>query len=203
MSALGATHARPVRVLATMTVLTALVVVFAGVAMAAGLVSTGGLTRPGLLGGNAAATHQIGDDVETSFGSVEVEFMRSVDGLSHRSLAGATHGVPGLINTQHAQIQAALAVTNREQEPLQFGVDQVRLRVAYHGNTTVQRPTGGNLPDTRVLANAGIEGQLDFVVPAKGARLTLQFEDPGTGDPVLINLGRTNFTAAGTGHTHQ
>jgi hypothetical protein len=201
MSAIGGARVPAVRAAATATVVAALGVVLVGLAMAAGLVGAGVAGR-GLLNRDPAL-HQIGDDVPTSFGIVAVEFVRSVDGLSSRSLAGATHGVPGLIDTGHTRIQAALAVTNREPQPLQFSVDQVRLRVTIGDRTTVQRPVGGDLPDTRVLTDAGIEGHLDFVVPRQGARLALLFRDPASSSPVVINLGRTDFATAGSGeHTH-
>jgi hypothetical protein len=202
MSAIAGVHVPVVRAAATAAVLATLGVVLVGLAMAAGLVGTGGLAGPGPLA-RGPEQHRIGDDVETSFGIVAVEFVRSVDGLSSRSLAGATHGVPGLIDTGHTRIQAALSVTNRRPEPLQFSVDQVRLRVTLDDRTTVQGPVGGDLPDARVLANAGIEGHLDFVVPRDGARLALLFRDPASSTPVVINLGRTDFATASSGeHTH-
>ncbi|MEP6665667.1 MAG: hypothetical protein ABJA81_04375 [Nocardioidaceae bacterium] len=205
MSAMiGTLNARRVRVLSTVAVIAAAAVIVAGISMTAGLLSTGGLTRPGPLGGleMRSSTHKIGDDVKTSFGIVAVECVRSLDGLSSRSLAGATHGVPGFVDAQHAQVQAALAVTNRNATPLLFRVDQVRLRVVIGDHTSLLRPVSGDMPDTRVLTDAGIGGHLDFVVPRKGAHLTLLFDDPGSRDPVLIDLGKTDYAPAGSGHDH-
>lgn len=200
----GTMGAQRARVLAMVAVLAAAAIMVAGIAMAAGLLSTDGLTRPGPLGQSetTSSTHKIGDDVETSFGIVAVEYVRSLEGVSSRALAGASHGVAGLVDNQHAQIQAALAVTNRISKPLSFTVDQVHLRVQQRGRTTVLEPVTGDIPNTRVLSNAGIEGHLDFVVPKKGARFTLEFDDPARSEPVLINLGKIDFSPMGSGHEH-
>lgn len=154
-------------------------------------------------GRSASGVHRISEDVPTSFGIVAVEYVRSVPGLSHRSLSGATHGVSGLVDDNHVLIQAAVAVTNRVSHPISYRARQFQLLVTRRGKTTVQSATGGDLPDMRVLPNAGIEGHLDFSVPRTGATLALRFRDPGHPD-VVIDLGRAHFPAAGVdaGHSH-
>jgi len=153
--------------------------------------------RPEALGGrpNGIATHRISDDVKTSFGIVAVEFVRQVDGVTHRSLAGASHGVSGLVNAGHAQIQVAVAITNRTEVPIHYTSDQFRLRTTQKGKTSVQDIRGGDLPDARVLPHAGIEGHLNFTVPRRNARLELLFNDPGRPEPIVIDLGPADFTA--------
>ena len=131
----------------------------------------------------------VGDDVPTSFGVVTVEFVRAVDGVSHRALSGATHGVSGYVGEGQQQIQVAVALTNRGKRPLSYQVRQFRLRATAAGKTTTLAATAGDLPDGRILPDAGIEGHLDFTLPAAGAVLSLVFRDPGAPAPVVINLG--------------
>jgi hypothetical protein len=144
----------------------------------------------------------IGDDVPTSFGIVAVEFVRSVDGVTHRALAGATHGVSGLVGDGKQQIQVAVAITNRSKQPLTYSVRQFELRATIKGKATVLRPTAGDLPDGRMLPAAGIEGHLDFTLPAADASMSLLFHDAARSAPVVINLGKITATTPGPVHSH-
>jgi hypothetical protein len=143
-----------------------------------------------------------GDDVPTSFGIVAVEFVRNVDGVTHRALAGATHGVSGLVGEGQQQIQVAVALTNRGSRPVSYSVRQFELRATVQGKTTVLRPTAGDLPDGRILPDAGIEGHLDFSVPAATATASLAFADPGSRAPVVIDLGVIATPSSGPTHAH-
>jgi hypothetical protein len=144
----------------------------------------------------------IGDDVPTSFGIVAVEFIRSVDGVSHRALSGATHGVSGYVEAGQQQIQVAVALTNRGHQPLSYQVRQFQLRATVAGKTTILSATAGDLPDGRILPDAGIEGHLDFTLPAASAALTLLFRDPGASSPVVIELGTIAPSAPAAVHSH-
>lgn len=170
----------------------------AGVLIAAGLGGIQALRHLGVAPMPVGTAHHIGDDVRTSFGIVAVEFVRSVDGVTHRQLAGASHGVSGLVDAEHAQIQVAVAVTNRTDSPLQSSISQFHLVSIAKGRTAVLSPSGGDMPDTRVLPHAGIEGHLDFTVPAGTVQLALQYTDPGRSAPIVIDLGTT--TSATTAH---
>ena len=147
----------------------------------------------------------IGDDVPTTFGIVAVEFVRSVDGVSHRALAGANHGVSGYVDQGQQQIQVAVALTNRGSKPMSYTVRDFQLRATVKGKTTVLRATSGDLPDGRILPSAGIEGHLDFTLPAADAVGTLLFHDPvgpAGKAPVAIELGTIAATGPAATHSH-
>ena len=154
-----------------------------------------------------ASDHQprsfgIGDDVPTSFGIVAVEFIRGVDGVSHRALAGANHGVSGYVDEGQQQIQVAVALTNRGKAPLSYTVRQFQLKATVAGKTTTLAATAGDLPDGRVLPDAGIEGHLDFTLPSAKASLSLLFRDPGVTAPVVIDLGTISASTPAPVHSH-
>ena len=149
-----------------------------------------------------ARSFGISDDVPTSFGIVAVEFVRSVDGVSHRALAGANHGVQGYVDSDHQQIQVAIAITNRGSGALAYTVRQFQLKAIAKGKTTVLSATAGDLPDGRILPDAGIEGHLDFTLPAADAKASLIFHDPGAKAPVVIDLGTISATTPGPVHSH-
>jgi hypothetical protein len=144
----------------------------------------------------------IGDDVPTSFGIVAVEFVRSVDGVTHRALAGASHGVSGLVGDGKQQIQVAVALTNRGKQPMTYSVRQFQLAATFNGKTTLLPATAGDLPDGRILPDAGIEGHLDFTLPAADATMSLVFHDAGRSAPVVIALGRITAAVPGPVHSH-
>jgi hypothetical protein len=149
-----------------------------------------------------AKSFGIGDDVPTSFGIVAVEFVRSVDGVSHRALAGANHGVSGYVEAGQQQIQVAVAVTNRGSTPMNYTVRDFQLRATIKGKTTILRATSGDLPNGRILPSAGIEGHLDFTLPAANAVASLVFHDGGAKAPVVIDLGTIAATAPTAPHSH-
>lgn len=147
-------------------------------------------------------TFSIGDDVHTSFGIVAVEFVRSVDGVSHRAVAGATHGVSGYVDQGQQQIQVAIALTNRGSKPLNYTVRDFKLRATIKGKTTVLAATAGDLPDGRILPDAGIEGHLDFTLPATDAVASLVFHDGGAKSPIVIDLGTLAASGPTPAHSH-
>ncbi len=151
---------------------------------------------------SSSKVFRVGDDVPTSFGIVAVEFVRSVDGVSHRALAGASHGVSGYVGHGKQQIQVAVALTNQTKKSLTYQVRQFRLSVTVAKKTTVLPATSGDLPDARILPDAGIEGHLDFTVPAVSAAISLEFIDPGRTAPVVIDLGTVKSAVIGTEHHH-
>jgi hypothetical protein len=153
-------------------------------------------------GRGSAAGNGIGDEVKTSFGTVTVESLQVVPGVSHRALSGATHGVSGLVDDNHISIQAAVAVTNTVNHPISYRARQFQLLVSRRGRTSVRSATGGDLPNMRILPRAGIEGHLDFTVPRSNAQLALRFHEPGRSD-VVIDLGRAHLPAAGSGAVHK
>lgn len=163
---------------------------------------TVGLRDMGLLQRGGAGPHHIGEDVSSSFGVVAVEFVRSVDGVTSRALAGASHGVSGLVDSSHQRIQVAVAVTNRSQRPIKQSAKQFTLLVARGGTTKAMKPTAGDLPDTRVQPHAGIEGHLDFTLPRKRVHLTLLYRDPGAERPIVIDLGDYASRPPSADHGH-
>lgn len=188
------------RALAVAVVVTVLGAAFASVAALA--------VRPGAVSEEIAVQeargNRLNDAVPTSFGIVAAEFVRQLDGLTTRSLAGASHGVSGLVTSENAAIQVSVAITNQTDSPINYTSDQFWLRVTQDGRTSMQPVQGGDLPDTRVFPHAGIEGHLTFTVPREDADLALLFRDPGREDPIVIDLGSAAFQAprGETQHLH-
>jgi hypothetical protein len=177
---------------------TGLAAVLAGLAVVAGVTWGSGLALDRISPPDAGAAggpggYGITDPVPTSFGTVGVEFVRAVDGVTNRALKGGSHGVSGLVDPEHAQIQTAVSLTNDLDTPFAFKTSQFRLLVTANGKTAAQSASSGDLPNSRILPHAGIQGHLSFVVPRTGAQLALEFTDPGRAKPVVIQLGEAEF----------
>jgi len=183
----GVAETRPTRRGWTV-VLTTLGATVAGVLLTVHTLNPAAVQRP--------SSFHISDDVPTSFGIVAVEFVRSVDGISHRALPAGAHGVsdPATSSSQH--IQVAVAITNQTHQPLKYTVHQFELQVTTAGKTSVLAATAADLPDGRILPAAGIEGHLDFTLPSAKSALSLHFRDPGRTAPIVIDLGEAAATAS-------
>jgi len=134
----------------------------------------------------------IGVPAPTSFGSVEVESVQQVRGLTPKQLAGMTHGIQSLVKADKLQVQLVLALHNAHgttapYDPEQFAIRLVRPNgkaTSYPGQTTSVR--AGTL-----AARASMETTLGFVVPRfppKGTRLSLLVHEPGR-SPINLDLG--------------
>jgi hypothetical protein len=173
----------------------------------AGLSAASLLWHPATLSQRAAVEqaggNRIHDDVPTSFGLVTVESVRHIDGLTHRSLAGVTHGVSGLVSSRHAQVQVAVAITNRTARPIHYTSERFALRTTRPGIAVTYAVRGGDLPDSRLRPHAAIEGHLTFTIPREDANLVLVLRDPARATPTVIHLGPATFQASGgDAHTH-
>ena len=180
-------------------VLVVLVVLSAAIGLGAAVSN-----RPELLGEQSdPSEYGVGDAVPATFGTVRVTDVATVGGVTHRALAGATHGVKSNVDGAHATVRATLRVSNTSAHRSTLRVDQFLLRVTSDGKTTFRRPDGGNLPDTALSGNTGMAGHLDFTIPRNGDRLALVVTPAGPSGPVVIDLGRAAFGArAPGGHQH-
>ncbi len=186
-----------VRLLAWLLV--ALVVLGAAAGLAHAVADRDGL--PGHTSGSAA--YGVHDVTPVPFGTVQVSDVGTVSGVTHRALAGSTHGVKSYVDGAHATVQTSLRVSNTSAHHYLWHVDQFRLRVTRDGKSTFRRPDGGNLPDTLLTAHTGLAGHLDFTIRRKGAALALVYRPSGSAGPIVIDLGRAAFDArAPGGHVH-
>jgi hypothetical protein len=193
------TDLRRARVRALAWLLVVVVVVGAVAGLAAAVSSRAGLLgEPSDTGG-----YGVGDAAPAPFGTLQVTDVGTVDGVTHRALAGATHGVKSYVDGAHATVQTTLRVTNTTVHSYTWHVDQFRLRVTRNGRSTFHKPDGGNLPDTLLSGNSELAGHLDFTIPRKGARLALVLTPAHRSGPIVIDLGRATFDArAPGGHQH-
>jgi hypothetical protein len=129
-------------------------------------------------------------DIPVSFGAFAVERVSKLDGLSGKDLAGAVHGISGLVKAGKVKVQANVNLTNLTQKPVAYAPTQFDLLVGSK-DATPKRLTGATIRAGELQPSASIDAELSFVAPAGGKRLWLRFRDPGQQHPVLVDLGKT------------
>jgi hypothetical protein len=186
------------RALAWLVVVVVLVGAFVGVAATL-------MGQSGVLGGHSTegTGYHVGDHAETPFGTVTVTEVGQVNGVTHRALSGATHGVQGYVDAEHLTIQTAITLTNGSKSHVAYSEQQFRLRITRAGRTWFRSASGGDLPDTPLAPHSGLAGHLDFTIRRTRATLALVFDPPGRGGPIVIKLGRSVFDPRAPGqHIH-
>lgn len=184
-----------------------------GVVAVSALVAAVGFVLAGLI-----ATHRLGEaeqgagalaigqPVPTSFGSVTVQAVEHLNGLTAQDLGGAdhaSHGIRDLTPADKVQVIVSLILTNRLPRPVDLSADQFRL-ISDRSDEPIE-PTGGSAAANTMRAGTSMELAVRFVVPRDGAALWLEFDEPGRPVPARVALGTTDRVPdrAGAGsHTH-
>jgi hypothetical protein len=168
-----------------------LVAVLAGAVLATGIIKTGDLaaTGPSKLPGGPFGTSQ---DIPTSFGVVAVEHAEKINGTTAKQVGGNTHGISGFVAPNKVQIEASVTLTNLLAKPVAYDPRQFRLLVGEKRKPVTE--VKSNLTPGTLQPDAAVDGRLSFVAPRTGAKLWIEFTDPGRKKPILIDLGRTGKT---------
>ena len=187
----------PARLVAWSVVALVLMIATAGLVT---MVVDGSASLPGASGRTGYA---VGDVAAVPLGQIQVVEVGEVDGVTHRALAGATHGVKSYVDGDHATIQTSLRLTNSSSSLLSYRETQFQLRVTRRGKSTLVGVGAGNLPDTVMTPHSDLAGHLDFTILRRAADLALVYTPAGRARPIVIDLGRTAFDSrAPGGHVH-
>jgi len=112
--------------------------------------------------------------------SYTVTHAEQVRGLSDTDLGGMAHGVQSLVSDDKALVTVTLVVAAGD-SPTSYDASVLR---AFAAGPAVA-PVGGTLAPGRLSAHAHIEGSLSFVVPRRGAQVTLRAPGGGRAVPLL------------------
>jgi hypothetical protein len=147
----------------------------------------------GAPGGHAAAEASgrfgVAEDIETSFGFLAVEHAETVKGLTAKKLAGAVHGIGDFVGAESALVKASITLRNGPARPLPYFLRQFTLVATGKKGKARRYPVfNASVRDGVLQPDAAVDASLGFVVPRDGARLTLEFVDPGRKQPIVIDL---------------
>lgn len=147
------------------------------------------LLRSDLFRGSALDTPQV---VDTSFGSLTVNGADILDGLTAQDLGGVVHGISGLVLSDKAQAQVSVTLRNTSDAVLPYSPELFRLREGATGQPIAPMGLAG---EGVVPAGSSVDLLLDFVVTRSGDELFFEFQDLGSGKPVVVGIGPTDLAA--------
>lgn len=146
--------------------------------------------------GKIDATVTFPQTIPTSFGSLTVEQVEKLDGLTSQDLAGVTHGIQNLVLSDKVQLQITLQLVNRTDAPMVYSPDQFALAGA--GSAEAAGPASGTLQTGSLPAHATIDAVLDFVAPRTNQPLWVEYQDPVSAQRTRIAIGSADPNAGST-----
>ena len=163
-------------------------VVAGSVALAgAGAILALGILIAGRGGIRDPPAYEVGRDAVTSFGTVAIQQVELLGGLSAQDLGGMTHGVQNLVPPDKVQLQLSILLTNSSPRPVLYALtDQFRL-VSETGDDAEQLP-GLAAPIGSLPGHSSLSAVLRFMAPRDSDDLFLEFRDPGEERPVRIHI---------------
>lgn len=138
---------------------------------------------------NGDGPFTVAEDIPTSFGWLAVEHAETVKGLTAKDLAGAVHGIGSFVGAERALVKAAVTLRNGPGRPLPYSLRQFTLVATGKDGERRRYPvTSASVQDGLLQPDAAVDASLGFVVPRDGARLAVEFADPGRKQPIVIDL---------------
>jgi len=177
----GALHHQPL--LALSAVAGGVSLATLGAVLSVGMLATRNSSTPG------APAYAVGRDAPTSFGSIAVQDIALVDGLSAAELGGMTHGIQRLVPQDQVEVQVSLLLSNATARSVDYAfARQFRLVSAAGFEATLL--AGSADPDGSLPGHSSLATVLRFMAPrAVDDDLFLEFRDPGQARVVRIPVG--------------
>jgi hypothetical protein len=137
----------------------------------------------------------VGEPVATSYGTITVEHIETIDGLTAQDLGGMSHGIADLVETDEAQILVSVLAVNGSDEPVLVEPGQFALFV--DGSTDALVPTSSTIKPLTLQPGARVEASVIFVAPLSGAEISVGYSDPG-GSVLVIPAGGLDRAPVGS-----
>jgi hypothetical protein len=136
----------------------------------------------------------VGASMATSYGTITVEHIETIDGLTAQELGGMSHGIADLVETDEAQILVSVLAVNGSDDPVFVEPGQFALFV--EGSTEALVPTSSTIKPLTLQPGASVEASVIFVAPLSGAEISVGYSDPG-GSVLVIPAGGLDQAPAG------
>ena len=157
-----------------------------------------------------AVRSNVGAAVDTSFGSIFVEHVETLEGLSEEQLGGMTHGIADLVEQNQSKVTIAVLLANRSTHPI--AVETGDYAIFVDGVADPIPPSTSTIQPLTLAPGSSVDVTITFVVPRTGAEISLGYADPD-GPAIVLPVGRVdqapldisndhNATVADDGHDH-
>jgi hypothetical protein len=184
----GSSGATRLRAVAVLYVVCVVALAAGGALLGLRLVQAGGSAEAHTHG---AGPSGLGVPGPTSFGTLEVESVAQIRGLTPKALAGMSHGIQSLVKADHMQVQLVLALRNVRAQTIGYDPADFRLRLVKGSRSRVFDSATTSVRAAALLPRSTMESTLGFVIPRfnpRGTRLSLEFSEPGR-PPLNLDLG--------------
>jgi hypothetical protein len=124
----------------------------------------------------------LGVTTATSFGSVEVESVEQIRGLTPKALSGMTHGIQSLVKVDQMQVQLVLALRNSRGQTVAYDPADFVLRLTGARKAKTYSSVNTSVRAGTLAPRSAMETTVGFVIPRfnpKGTRLSLEFRESG------------------------
>ena len=165
-----------------------------GVLAVAGFVAAFIALFPARNGSVSEAGPLVGDSVATSYGTITVQHIETIDGLTTQDLGGMSHGIADLVETDEAQILVSVSAVNNSDDAIFVEPGQFALFV--DGSSDALVPTSSTIKPLTLQPGASVEASVIFVAPLSGAAISVGYSDPG-GSVLVIPAGELDEAPAG------
>jgi hypothetical protein len=149
-----------------------------------------------------ASAASVGQPVNTSFGSLTLDYVEHIPGLSDEDMGGAMPGMSGMVHAGSEQVVAYITYRNTLRRPLDPAPENFRL-ISDSSDSPVW---GTGEPQGTGVVQPGsiLQTSVRFVIPADEAHLWLEYRDPTSGSAQRFSLGTAQQAPAdGQGsHAH-
>jgi hypothetical protein len=145
-------------------------------------------------------TYGVTEGIPTSFGAFAVEAVDMFGGPTAEDLAGQTHA-EGLTPPDKTQVQVAFTMTNLLEQTVDYTPAQLTLLSVKRGEDpeTGKRIAlrDASIEPGTLQPQASVNARATFIAPREGQDLYLEFRDPESAKPFIVDLGRTSVTPEG------
>ena len=144
----------------------------------------------------------VGHAVNTSYGSLSIDYVAHVAGLTDEDMGGAMPGMQGMVHAGDEAVVAFVTFTNTSRRPVAIWPEQFHLITDTSDTPLVA--SGSALGTGDVQPGSALQTSFRFMIPRDEAHLWLEYHDPGNGSGLRFALGTAQQAPADgqAGHSH-
>jgi hypothetical protein len=128
-----------------------------------------------------------GEAIDTSFGSIVVENVDMLDGLTDEELGGMSHGIADYVAEDRALVSVAVLIVNESGHPVRVAPGDFALFA--DGSSEPIAPTSSTIQPLTLQPESSVDSTVTFAVPRSGAEVSFGYADPD-GSVVLVPAGQ-------------
>jgi hypothetical protein len=136
----------------------------------------------------------VGQSIGTSFGSLSLDYVEHIKGLSDEDMGGAMPSMPGMVHADSEEVIAYVTYTNTTRRPVVVRPENFRLITDTSDDPVLG--AGSPLGTGDVQPGSTLQTSFRFVIPRDQAHIWLEYRDSGSGSGPRFALGTAQQATA-------